>query len=94
MRLAQGETGTGRRAIQRSNGWVRWRVPLVAAGLLIVPVVIEVTRSNPNARYPQQSDRSAAPVDEADLNPIREAVVRYQMAHLVPTTSPRLRRQS
>src|SRR6187402_3039758 len=67
-----------------SKGWLAWRVPLVAAGLLIVPVVIEVTRSNPNALYQPQADQSAAPVSEADLNLIREAVVRYQSAHLTP----------
>lgn len=68
----------------RPRGLLAWRVPLVAAGLLIVPVVIEVTRSNPNALYQPQSDRSAAPVGEADLNLIRETVVRYQIAHLTP----------
>ena len=67
-----------------SKGWLAWRVPLVAAGLLIVPVVIEVTRSNPNALYQPQSSQSAAPVSEADLSLIREAVVRYQIAHLAP----------
>jgi hypothetical protein len=61
-----------------------WRVPLVAAGLLIVPVVIEVTRSNPSGQYQPQSSQSAAQVSEADLNLIREAVVRYQIAHLAP----------
>ena len=67
-----------------SKGRLAWRVPLVAAALLIVPVVIEVTRSNPNERYQPQSSQSAAPVSEADLNLIREAVVRYQVAHLAP----------
>jgi len=69
---------------RRPSGLRAWRVPLVAAGLLIVPVVIEVTRSNPNALYQPQADQSAAPVSEADLNLIREAVVRYQSAHLTP----------
>jgi len=54
------------------------------AGLLVVPVLIEVTRSNPNALYQQPSDQAAAPVSEADLNLIQEAVVRYQIAHLTP----------
>jgi len=67
-----------------SRGLLAWRVPLVVAGLLIVPVVIEVTRSNPNELYLPQSSQSAAPVSEADLNLIREAVVRYQVAHLAP----------
>jgi hypothetical protein len=61
-----------------------WRVPLVAAGLLIVPVLIEVMRSDPAGRYPSEGEQLAAPVDERDLNLIRQAVVRYQLAHLVP----------
>ena len=84
MPPATGETGTGRRAVREQKRWLRWRVPLVAAGLLVVPVLIEVTRSNPNARYQQPSDQASAPVSEADLNLIREAVVRYQIAHLTP----------
>lgn len=67
-----------------SKGLRAWRVPLVAAGLLIVPVVIEVTRSNPNALYQPQSAQSGTPTSGEDLNLIREAVVRYQVAHLAP----------
>jgi hypothetical protein len=84
MPSARGESGAGGRAIGRPRGWIRWRVPLVVAGLLVVPVLIEVTRSNPTALYQPQSDRSAVPVGEADLNLVREAVVRYQIAHLAP----------
>ena len=67
----------------RSRGLLAWRVPLVAAALLVVPVVIEVTRSNPNALYQPQSDQPAVPVAEPDLDLIREAVVRYQAANVV-----------
>lgn len=67
----------------RSRGLLAWRVPLVAAGLLVLPVVFEVTRSNPNALYQPQSEQSAAPVAEADLDLIREAVVRYQAANML-----------
>jgi len=67
-----------------SRGLLAWRVPLVVAGLLVVPVLIEVTRSNPNTLYQPQSSQSGAPVGEVDLTLIREAVVRYQIAHLVP----------
>jgi hypothetical protein len=84
MPSARGEFGASGRAIRRPRRWLRWRLPLVVAGLLVVPVLIEVTRSNPNALYQQQSDQAAAPVSEADLNLIREAVVRYQVAHLTP----------
>jgi hypothetical protein len=83
MPSARGEFGAGGPAIRRPRGWLRWRVPLVVAGLLVVPVLIEVTRSNPNALY-QQSDRAAPPLSDADLGLIREAVVRYQIAHLTP----------
>jgi len=62
---------------------MRWRVPLVAAALLLVPVVIEVTRSNPSTLYQPQSDPSAVPVSEPDLTPIREAIVRYQAVNMV-----------
>jgi hypothetical protein len=79
-----GHADEGSGGARRFNRLLAWRVPLVAAGLLIVPVVIEVTRSNPNALYQPQSDQSAAAVGEADLNLIREAVVRYQIAHLTP----------
>lgn len=67
----------------RSRGFLAWRVPLVAAGLLVLPVVIEVTRSNPNALYQPQSGQSAVPVADADLELIRETVVRYQAANVV-----------
>ena len=66
----------------RRKGLHAWRVPLVAAALLIVPIVIEMTRSDPKALYQPQSDQSSASVNEADLNFIHEAVVRYQVAHL------------
>jgi hypothetical protein len=72
----------------RPKGLLAWRVPLVAAGLLIVPVVIEVTRSDPKALYQPQSAQSLAPVNEADLNLIHEAVVRYQVAHLSNDVAP------
>jgi hypothetical protein len=84
MPLAQGETGTRRRASRRPKGWLRWRVPLAVAALLVVPVLIEVTRSNPNAPYPSESNQSASAVEEPDLSLIREAVMRYQIAHLAP----------
>ena len=60
-----------------------WRLPVVVLGLLLVPVVIEVVRSttaNDVARA-GQTTLTPAPAD-ADL--IREAVLRYQIAHLVP----------
>jgi len=74
--------GTGG-APRRPSRLLAWRVPLVAAGLLLIPVVIEVTRSNPKALY-QPPNQSAVPVGDVDLNLIREAVVRYQVAHLTP----------
>lgn len=69
---------------RRAGGLLAWRVPLLVAALLIVPVVIEVTRSDPNARDASQAGQSAVPVSETDLNLIREAVVRYQFGHLTP----------
>ena len=79
--------GAGRGAVMQSTrpkGWLAWRVPLVAAGLLIVPVIIDMTRSDPKALYQPQSDQSSASVSETDLSLIHEAVVRYQVANLSP----------
>ena len=76
--VAVGEFGMTRPA----DPAVRWRLPLVVLGLLLVPVVIEVVRRTSVSQKPAVQ-RSVVP-SETEANRIRETVVRYQISHLAP----------
>ena len=83
MRACQNSSMQADNHADRRGRRLRWRVPLAALGLLIASVVIDVARSSPNP-IPRAPQGSPAVVGDADLQSIREAVVRYQVEHLVP----------